>query len=88
MLNLIKLEEFITNAYNDGTSYIAIEVKMPGFSRSEIIINESPNFMKKLEYYKKAYNNDLTLKNCPDIKIISVSAADTFQELEDCLCLV
>lgn len=36
----------------------------------EIIINNKLNFTTKLDYYAKAYNEDLTLKANPSIKII------------------
>jgi MinD superfamily P-loop ATPase len=36
----------------------------------EIIINRKENFNTKLDYYSKAYNEDLTLKANPNIKII------------------
>jgi hypothetical protein len=37
----------------------------------EKIINPKENFAAKLEYYAKAYNEDLTLKNAPHIKIVN-----------------
>ena len=56
---------------------------MDGFTKPEIIINESENFDSKLAYYKKAYNEDLTLKAFNGIKIIGFTFGDNFSEIED-----
>ena len=53
-----------------------------GFKDSEVIINPNANFDNKLEYYKKAYNDDLTLKSFNGIKIIGFSYGDTYDEIE------
>jgi hypothetical protein len=37
----------------------------------EMIVNQPENFAAKLAYYSKAYNEDLTLKNAPHIKIVN-----------------
>ena len=49
--------------------WLIIEVEVDG-NDPEIIINPKTNFDAKLAYYKKAYNEDLTLKANPNIKII------------------
>jgi hypothetical protein len=62
---------------NYGTSHYAknnakwliIEVSVEGNS-PEVIINPKENFEAKLAYYSKAYNEDLTLKANPNIKIV------------------
>jgi hypothetical protein len=36
----------------------------------EVIVNTPINFEAKLEYYSRAYNEDLTLKANPKIKIV------------------
>lgn len=48
----------------------------------EIIINGEANFETKLAYYERAYNEDLTLKNNPAIKITDYNFV-TRQELVD-----
>jgi hypothetical protein len=50
----------------------------------EIIINPRENFDTKLAYYKNAYNEDLTLKAKPEIKISSYDFV-TKEELPDYL---
>ena len=56
--------------------YIGVSIKMPNFNKPEIIINTYSNFKSKLSYYEKAYNNDLTLKSNPNIKILNAVSSD------------
>jgi hypothetical protein len=49
--------------------YLIIEVSVEG-NTPEIIINPKVNFESKLNYYQNAYNEDLTLKANPNIKIV------------------
>lgn len=59
--------------------YIRIEGNAP---YPEHIINKRGNFEAKLDYYSKAYNEDLTLKSVPSIKITDyafVTRADLFE---------
>lgn len=47
----------------------------------EIIINPKENFESKLHYYSQAYNEDLTLKNNENIKIIDYDFTVYIQEI-------
>lgn len=50
----------------------------------ELIINYPENFAAKLGYYEKAYNEDLTLKANPTIKIVNygfMTKSDLFEIL-------
>lgn len=51
----------------------------------EIIVNPKKNFKSKLEYYEKAYNEDLTLKNNTDIRITGFYFVDNNRALQDLL---
>lgn len=53
---------------------------MEGFPKAEIIINENANFDSKFAYYKKAYNENLTLKSFNGIKIVGFTYGDTFKQ--------
>ena len=55
---------------------------MKGFPKPEIIINENANFDSKFDYYRKAYNEDLTLKTFSGVKIVGFTYGDTFKEIE------
>jgi hypothetical protein len=81
-LSLTELENCIEKAYNNGARYIGVKIQMEGFEQPEIIINQRDNFKSKLAYYKKAYNEDLTLKTFNGIKIIGFDYADSYEKLE------
>jgi hypothetical protein len=49
---------------------LVLEVEGAGGPHPELIINSRENIESKLEYIKKAYNEDLTLKAAPHIKIV------------------
>jgi len=82
MLTMKNLELCFESAKEQGYLYVGIKIKMEGFEEAEVIINPIANFDKKLEYYKNAYNNDLTLKSFNGIKIIGFSYGDTYDEIE------
>ena len=73
--------EFL-GAIEHNVPYIAVVVEMEGFEKPEIIINQRENFEKKLEYYKSAYNDYLTLKSFNGIKIVDFESGDDFEVLE------
>jgi hypothetical protein len=64
----------------NGADYLIVWVE--GVTpQPEMILNGPENFESKLAYYKNAYNEDLTLKNNPAIKITNynfASKADLF----------
>ena len=82
MLTMANLKACFESAKEQGHSYIGVKIKMEGFEDSEVIINPNANFNKKLEYYKNAYNDDLTLKTFNGIKIIGFTFGDTYDEIE------
>lgn len=48
---------------------IGLFITVPGCDKSELIINPYCNIDNKLEYYKKSYDEDLTLKAFSSIRI-------------------
>ena len=62
-MKLKNLEKCFIAAMENGYKYVAVKVKMEGFEDCETIINPIKNAANKLEYYKKSYNDDLTLKS-------------------------
>lgn len=67
---------------NKSANYLVIKVQADGIV-PEIIINPHYNFKKKLAYYQKAYNNDLTLKANPDIRIVAYDFVDNLSKWFD-----
>lgn len=82
MLNMNSLQDTFLNAIKNNLQYIGIKVSMQGFDGCEIIINPNENFQTKLDYYKRAYNNDLTLKTFNGIKIINI-ACGSISDIEN-----
>ena len=81
-LTIDNLEKCFYEASRQEKRYVGILVQMQGFPRPEIIINEKENFDSKFAYYKKAYNEDLTLKTFSGIKIIGFTFGDSLESLE------
>lgn len=84
-LTMTDLENIFNQAIQLGVNYIGVRIKMQGFDEPEVIINPKENFETKLAYYKKAYNDDLTLKTFNGIKIIGFEFGDSFNEIADWL---
>ena len=82
-MNIGNLEKCFKTAKELNQKYVGVEIEMEGFPKPEIIINENGNFDSKLAYYKKAYNEDLTLKAFNGIKIIGFTFGDNFKEIEE-----
>lgn len=63
----------------EDAKFLITVVEVEG-SAPEIIINPKENFESKLAYYEKAYNDDLTLKNNPNIKIIDYTFVENLED--------
>ncbi|WP_226035718.1 hypothetical protein [Aquibacillus saliphilus] len=61
-------------------NWMIIEVKAFD-NEPEIIINPKENFQAKLDYYAKAYDNDLTLKTNKNIKIVNFDFVEAIQDV-------
>lgn len=82
MKNIDLLKGCFNNAIKFKKRYVGIVIKMDGFEKPELIINITDNFQEKLEYYKRAYNEDLTLKSFNGIKIVDFVASDCISVIE------
>ena len=81
-MNIKNLEKCFYQASMQGSKYVGVKIEMQGFPKAEIIINENENFDSKFAYYKKAYNEDLTLKTFNGIKIVGFTYGDSFADIE------
>ena len=77
-----ELVDIFEEAKKNHYDYIGVAIQMEGYPSEEIIINRLGNFEKKLEYYKNAFNEDLTLKANNGIKIVGVYATYFFDDIE------
>lgn len=78
-----KLVSHIELAEKELYSIFAVMVTVPNCESYEVIINEAPNFKSKADYYRNAYDDELRLKACKDIKIVSWCMGDSYQDVED-----
>ena len=77
-----ELVNVFISVIEDNYNYIAVYVQVKNSTMPEIIINGRSNFKAKLEYYINAYDDDLRLKTCNDIKILKVKKINNFSELD------
>lgn len=82
-LTLDGLEDCFRMAEGMEWNYVGVKIQMEGFEKPEVIINPKENFRTKLDYYKKAYNNDLVLKTFNGIRIIDYCYADSYEEIQN-----
>lgn len=76
-----ELIEIFKDAKEFKVNYVAVKVEMDGFEKPEVIINEKENIDSKLEYYKKAYNEDLTHKYSPGVRIVYYTYGNTYEDI-------
>ena len=84
-MNLLNLDSCFKTAIKKDMKYVGVKIKMQGFIEPEVIINQKENFEDKLAYYKKAYNEDLTLKTFNGIKIVNFAYGNSYEEIENAL---
>ena len=58
---------------------IAVEVTIPGQETTEVIINRYENLDNKLEFYKKAYDENCVHCMNKDVKIVSAWCVNFFK---------
>ena len=74
MTSIKQLEEDIRIAHENGIKYLIVGLLV--YKGKEMIIIERDNFIEKLEYYKKTYDDNLVMKTNKDIKIITYMFSD------------
>ena len=82
-MKIENLEKCFYEASRQDKKYVGVKIQMQGFPKAEIIINENENFDSKFDYYKKAYNEDLTLKTFNGIRIVGFTYGDSFKDIEE-----
>lgn len=82
-LNMINLENCFEEAIKQDCDYVAIRVRMVDMPKDEIIINPRENFEIKLNYYKHAYNDDLTLRHNANVRIVGCTYGNGFESIEN-----
>lgn len=80
-----KVIDCIHNFFNGSQNFVGIKLTIPNASGYEVIINPKENFVEKLAYYKKTYDENGVHKHVPEIRIVDWAGGDTFQEVQDWL---
>lgn len=83
-MDILKKSEFLATvekAISDGCKFMGVKVSLLNAPEPEIIINPSPNFEAKLNYYKQAYDDNMRLYHNRDIRILGVASGNTVASL-------
>lgn len=82
LLKMKNLKKCFKRSKSQGCKIRRCKIKMEGFPKEEIIINDNENFDRKLQYYEYSYDKNLTLKTFDGIKIVGFTYGDNFEEIE------
>ena len=82
-LTIDNLAQCFTGAIKNKAKYIGIKVQAENMEGPEVIINPTENFEAKSDYYKRAYNEDLSLKTASGIKIIGFTYGDSYADIQE-----
>lgn len=66
-----------------GYEYFAVMVESPDSPKPEFIANKMVNLDFKLEYYDRAYDDEMKLKSFDKIKITDVLGFNSYSEIGD-----
>ncbi|MED2798354.1 hypothetical protein P4244_12420 [Bacillus thuringiensis] len=69
-ITLAGLENCFNEVVTEEANYVAVQIEMDGFPSDQVIINDKHNFVSKLEYYKKTYNEKTARNHAQEIKRI------------------
>lgn len=76
---MTELENIFQKAKKKDANYVMVKIAMQGFEKPEVIVNPKENIDSKLEYYKKAYKEDLHLKTFDGIQIVEAGYISDMQ---------
>lgn len=74
MVDIKQFEADIRTAHEHGIKYLI--VGLLAYKGKEMIIVERDNFIEKLEYYKRTYDNNLVMKGDKNVKIVTYMFSD------------
>ena len=82
-LDMKIFEESFESEWAKESCFLGILVDINGVK--EAIINSKENYETKLDYYKKAYNADLTHKHDSKVKIVDWTFEKNYTDIEESL---
>lgn len=57
----VKFKKIVDEGISRGRCYMVVKIETEGNPAPEVIVNPVENFIPKLSYYDKAYNDDMEL---------------------------
>jgi hypothetical protein len=81
-LTIKALELIFNHAQKTGANHVAVVIEMEGFPANEVIINERANFLSKLTYYKKTYDENCNHKFAKGIRIVDAASGAYYSDIE------
>lgn len=79
-------KENLINTFNKAKALktdIAIEVTIPGQETTEVNINRNENLDNKLEFYKKAYDDNCVHCMNKEVRIVNANCIDFFSKYNE-----
>lgn len=73
-MKIKQFENDIRIAHEHGVKYLIVGLLVYG--KKEMILIERDNFIDKLEYYKRTYDDNLVMKANKDVKIVTYMFSD------------
>ena len=81
----VKFKQIVEDGISRAKCYMAVKLETEGNPEPEIIVNPAENFLPKLFYYLKAYNDDLELIAAKDsgksVRITDVLMTNNLNDL-------
>lgn len=82
---LEKLIDFLEENKDHVGLLVGIVMKLPNQPKPELQVNYTQSLQNKINYFKAAYNPDLTLKANPEVKVLRWGWDVLLEGLEDLL---
>lgn len=76
----------LVNSFNSQwaaeSAFVGVVIKIPGNTGNEVIINPASEYEKKLEYYKKTYDDNLEHRHVPGLQIVGWAFGNSFADIQ------
>lgn len=74
MTKIERLEHEVRLAHEHGVKYLIVGIQC--YDAKEMIMINRDNFIEKIDYYKRTYNDNLVMKTNENIKIVTYMFSD------------
>lgn len=79
-LTLENLQNCFSAAHLTETAYVGIKLKLPN-KVNELQVIEYGSFNDKFHYYEEVYNENLTLKVNPEVKVVGFTHGNSLDDI-------